>query len=167
MKSKIKADVDTLTNVTPFTGVWIEIIGYWNSIYKGFFVTPFAGVWIEIDLTIATNLTAEVTPFAGVWIEIYMHFAYADSQDGHSLRGSVDWNILPHSIKKIYSYGHLKLQERVKEIPEQDLILTLVYSLTLWGYLNYYQGFVAKFLKYYLLKIDISINSYFFKFKTN
>ena len=33
-------------------------------------VTPFAGVWIEILKEIVMNVYREVTPFAGVWIEI-------------------------------------------------------------------------------------------------
>ena len=39
-------------NVTPFTGVWIEI-QYPTAPPDSRFVTPFTGVWIEISL--ATN----------------------------------------------------------------------------------------------------------------
>ena len=33
-------------------------------------VTPFAGVWIEIIIESREQEEARVTPFAGVWIEI-------------------------------------------------------------------------------------------------
>ena len=33
-------------------------------------VTPFTGVWIEILLDLKSNIMARVTPFTGVWIEI-------------------------------------------------------------------------------------------------
>ena len=33
-------------------------------------VTPFVGVWIEILTNVGTFSTAPVTPFVGVWIEI-------------------------------------------------------------------------------------------------
>ncbi len=33
-------------------------------------VTPFAGVWIEILLDMLKDKDIKVTPFAGVWIEI-------------------------------------------------------------------------------------------------
>ena len=55
--------------VTPFVGVWIEIISIaWIGDPSP--VTPFVGVWIEIVLceTILSGL--HVTPFVGVWIEI-------------------------------------------------------------------------------------------------
>ncbi len=35
-------------------------------------VTPFTGVWIEmIRLTAVASLVPRVTPFTGVWIEIF------------------------------------------------------------------------------------------------
>ncbi len=78
--------------VTPFAGVWIEILPV-RFLYSGYFVTPFAGVWIEIGfkyknktITVLSLPSREcglksrkedesdqdvsVTPFAGVWIEI-------------------------------------------------------------------------------------------------
>ena len=33
-------------------------------------VTPFTGVWIEIIRAAIQNLRYDVTPFTGVWIEI-------------------------------------------------------------------------------------------------
>ena len=79
--------------VTPFTGVWIEILGAGVMALTpcsshpsrvcglksgarvpgevGLVVTPFTGVWIEISRTWrvpGSGLT--VTPFTGVWIEI-------------------------------------------------------------------------------------------------
>ena len=78
--------------VTPFVGVWIEIVI--SQVYSGRFVslpswecglksvfrglccifsgvTPFVGVWIEITANVEIMDTAFVTPFVGVWIEIF------------------------------------------------------------------------------------------------
>ena len=55
--------------VTPFAGVWIEIVDK-SAIKAICFVTPFAGVWIEILISKYFARSAKVTPFAGVWIEI-------------------------------------------------------------------------------------------------
>ena len=78
-------------------------------------VTPFAGVWIEMIVPVSSLKTSichslrgsvdwnntyhvinqfnYVTPFAGVWIEIlWIEEAYEIMDEGHSLRGSVDWN---------------------------------------------------------------------------
>ena len=55
--------------VTPFAGVWIEIVSR-NRIPDGRKVTPFAGVWIEISSARTFYARCPVTPFAGVWIEI-------------------------------------------------------------------------------------------------
>ena len=38
------------------------------------YVTPFAGVWIEILAPRRVKLRSSVTPFAGVWIEIMLLF---------------------------------------------------------------------------------------------
>ena len=35
-------------------------------------VTPYAGVWIEILSKRSVILTSNVTPYAGVWIEIFV-----------------------------------------------------------------------------------------------
>ena len=40
----------TLHHVTPFAGVWIEMIKHRNDTRENT-VTPFAGVWIEIKIT--------------------------------------------------------------------------------------------------------------------
>ena len=79
------------TNVTPFVGVWIEIIMKldtaeavvslpswecglkWNGdtrISLEVLVTPFVGVWIEISMGTTSDAALKVTPFVGVWIEI-------------------------------------------------------------------------------------------------
>ena len=58
--------------VTPFAGVWIEILAN-GSQNKEKGVTPFAGVWIEISSKQNNTGRCEVTPFAGVWIEIKGH----------------------------------------------------------------------------------------------
>ena len=41
-----------------------------------------------------------VTPFAGVWIEIIQNICLVCIIPGHSLRGSVDWNISPYAWSK-------------------------------------------------------------------
>ena len=97
--------------VTPFAGVWIEIISDWENnknkpslpsrecglkfvnLYCHLFptlVTPFAGVWIEIEDIEKMVKTTLVTPFAGVWIEITSLSHFVIGRSGHSLRGSVD-----------------------------------------------------------------------------
>ena len=53
-------------------------------------VTPFAGVWIEIILKCKDDSLYTVTPFAGVWIEIVASLEQNIGGVGHSLRGSVD-----------------------------------------------------------------------------
>ena len=97
--------------VTPFAGVWIEIV-LRASGTAHIVVTPFAGVWIEISQYTKADITFSVTPFAGVWIEIHyhpgqykIHFTSLPSREcglkstyqawhgddtSHSLRGSVD-----------------------------------------------------------------------------
>ncbi len=75
--------------VTPFAGVWIEIE---KVIYRkcASFVTPFAGVWIEIPPSVLTSIIFSVTPFAGVWIEILACLGLIIRLFCHSLCGSVD-----------------------------------------------------------------------------
>ena len=58
-----------LETVTPFAGVWIEIVAL-PPVHRGICVTPFAGVWIEIIIDPDSDSFSIVTPFAGVWIEI-------------------------------------------------------------------------------------------------
>ena len=53
-------------------------------------VTPYAGVWIEIIFILQIKLYDIVTPYAGVWIEIYHKQKDNVLMPGHSLRGSVD-----------------------------------------------------------------------------
>ena len=56
-------------SVTPFAGVWIEMLeGSGFDLTQ--MVTPFAGVWIEIFYVTSYSQFISVTPFAGVWIEI-------------------------------------------------------------------------------------------------
>ena len=76
--------------VTPFAGVWIEIVDAKVEKATEPLVTPFAGVWIEIVHGIYYILRCPVTPFAGVWIEIAYLPYLLDSWHCHSLRGSVD-----------------------------------------------------------------------------
>ena len=106
--------------VTPYAGVWIEISESfekvqcclrhslrgsvdWNDVYGGWkpnpYVTPYAGVWIEIFFTSLWNNAEGVTPYAGVWIEILTHICLYQWARCHSLRGSVDWNLIRTSHK--------------------------------------------------------------------
>ena len=75
--------------VTPFAGVWIEIIKLSRNSLQ-IYVTPFAGVWIEIPLSDVNWSRIAVTPFAGVWIEIEFVKEHEVIGNSHSLRGSVD-----------------------------------------------------------------------------
>ena len=74
--------------VTPFAGVWVEII-LSPLIEAELSVTPFAGVWVEIRRAARrASGRGSVTPFAGVWVEIPI----ADNLTeylGHTLRGCV------------------------------------------------------------------------------
>ena len=78
-------------------------------------VTPYVGVWIEtegldgLDALIASLLMWEcglkrlllshrlfrtlVTPYVGVWIETTRYLSHPSGRNGHSLCGSVDWNL--------------------------------------------------------------------------
>ena len=58
--------------VTPYAGVWIEILTD-TTLKSDAIVTPYAGVWIEIVFTMIQALDTSVTPYAGVWIEITNH----------------------------------------------------------------------------------------------
>ena len=53
-------------------------------------VTPFVGVWIEIISKSSISISKSVTPFVGVWIEISHVAGLWSMIFGHSLRGSVD-----------------------------------------------------------------------------
>ena len=57
------------SSVTPFAGVWIEML-LMHRRESPLIVTPFAGVWIEILRGGRALPYQPVTPFAGVWIEI-------------------------------------------------------------------------------------------------
>ncbi len=53
-------------------------------------VTPFTGVWIEILPAGTTCTVPRVTPFTGVWIEI-LRLHHRDRTDArHTLHGCVD-----------------------------------------------------------------------------
>ena len=76
-------------SVTPFTGVWIEIVEYIFRlvIHR---VTPFTGVWIEIRKYEQTRKRKAVTPFTGVWIEIPVGAVMVGVGPSHTLHGCVD-----------------------------------------------------------------------------
>ena len=69
MKFIRSAAAQETSDVTPFTGVWIEIADSRIDPPHGS-VTPFTGVWIEIGISGGISWLVEVTPFTGVWIEI-------------------------------------------------------------------------------------------------
>jgi len=48
-------------------------------------VTPFMGVWIEIVQEVVQNLLCNVTPFMGVWIEIMLAACNPRPQKSHPL----------------------------------------------------------------------------------
>ena len=88
----------------------------WRTIPMRWSVTPFTGVWIEIIFNLQLyHWHEKVTPFTGVWIEIYfppnfrrwIYWSLPSRECGlkffhhnqpyipalrHSLHGSVDWN---------------------------------------------------------------------------
>ena len=72
MKCNTTVICRALGDVTPFTGVWIEILQAENW-FAGNNVTPFTGVWIEIGLMGIVLVAVMVTPFTGVWIEIVLN----------------------------------------------------------------------------------------------
>ena len=75
--------------VTPFVGVWIEILNFTKTV-PAETVTPFVGVWIEIVGSDHASAERLVTPFVGVWIEISKFGTMELHLWSHSLRGSVD-----------------------------------------------------------------------------
>ena len=72
LKSKEYDTLQYSNSVTPFAGVWIEILEV-SCDNRYTVVTPFAGVWIEIVQTAGFDHPPAVTPFAGVWIEMRYH----------------------------------------------------------------------------------------------
>ena len=63
-----------------------------ENLRKDIGVTPFLGVWIEILYKTLRLWSFLVTPFLGVWIEILQIQSHVLSYNRHSLLGSVDWN---------------------------------------------------------------------------
>ena len=78
-----------MQDVTPFTGVWIEMLTYRRALSR-LPVTPFTGVWIEIPQSMYTAPHPHVTPFTGVWIEISRLGEYLGRGLCHTLHGCVD-----------------------------------------------------------------------------
>ena len=61
LKSNIAKTVLSVDDVTPFVGVWIEIIiGAGSSAHRS--VTPFVGVWIEIPFLSGTSIHVKSLP---------------------------------------------------------------------------------------------------------
>ena len=101
--------------VTPFVGVWIEIIIYCKNhkVKKGHSlrgsvdwnyrvpdritedrVTPFVGVWIEINKSADWQIGKQSLPSWECGLKLN-HTKLPYSTTCHSLRGSVDWNSSP------------------------------------------------------------------------
>ena len=53
-------------------------------------VTPFTGVWIEILIRPVSSPPKTVTPFTGVWIEIIIMLKLFRFLKSHTLHGCVD-----------------------------------------------------------------------------
>ena len=49
---------------------YVNIVHHVEKVLCNIAVTPFVGVWIEIIITLELFLSLIVTPFVGVWIEI-------------------------------------------------------------------------------------------------
>ena len=83
-------DIRKVKEVTPFTGVWIEI----DKDYQNFKLSGASLPLRECGLKSRTRrflcLLQIVTPFTGVWIEISTFPGSLNSTSGHSLYGSVD-----------------------------------------------------------------------------
>ena len=93
-------------HVTPFAGVWIEILPP-SAVITVLFVTPFAGVWIEICVILNDYTWPDVTPFAGVWIEIqrtaacssgYVSLPLRECGLKYQIRGGRERAYLGHSL---------------------------------------------------------------------
>ena len=69
--------------------MWIEIFQS-NHHQIRLAVTPFTGVWIEIIAERLINAFDDVTPFTGVWIEIDVRMHIDLLNKGHTLHGCVD-----------------------------------------------------------------------------
>ena len=89
MKSGLSRFIFGRAVVTPFAGVWIEILAQQDMIALRA-VTPFAGVWIEMIWPSSSLAAVIVTPFAGVWIEMASNLCGTGKSVGHPLRGGVD-----------------------------------------------------------------------------
>ena len=89
--------------VTPYAGVWIEIMSN-RVLCSVSSVTPYAGVWIEISKNKPWYFIFTVTPYAGVWIEIKTGAYIEDGRERHSLRGSVDWNMM-HALVALMTWS--------------------------------------------------------------
>ena len=59
-------------------------------------------MWIEIDLRLIDVKTSTVTSYAEVWIEISDKIREELTEDGHLLRGGVDWNSRMNRHLKLY-----------------------------------------------------------------
>ena len=107
--------IATNNRVTPYAGVWIEIIYAVGMTYSCVTSLPTRECGLKSLSYVPTCTSWQVTPYAGVWIEIsWSRNALSNSRSlptrecglkyklpwrdkrniSHSLRGSVDWNCL-------------------------------------------------------------------------
>ena len=130
MKFYILKITHILSMVTPYAGVWIEILTVTKK-NVNIYVTPYAGVWIEIlGMKVYDSLrqslpTREcglkfiktsnsrrnilVTPYAGVWIEIQFIIRYTISNDVTPYAGV--WIEILGYISKIFENRSLPTRE--------------------------------------------------------
>ena len=76
------------TVVTPYAGVWIEILQH-ICLFQQRIVTPYAGVWIEIDVEKPREEAVLSLPTRECGLKSITHITQPLFHR-HSLRGSVD-----------------------------------------------------------------------------
>ena len=82
--------LQVLLFVTPFAGVWIEILVR-SFISSPIFVTPFAGVWIEIEAYRDKLVCCyKSLPSRECGLKLRFMVSLVIPASRHSLRGSVD-----------------------------------------------------------------------------
>ena len=111
LKFIVSDNSDSVPDVAPFTGAWIEIRVFRQfGVYTD--VAPFTGAWIEISEFKSDSKSKEslpsrgrglksgrptlwprapcVAPFTGAWIEIKKYGLMKKTMSGRSLHGGVD-----------------------------------------------------------------------------
>ena len=76
--------------VTPFVGVWIEILYQIHDVLAPILSLPSWECGLKSISQLHSIIATNVTPFVGVWIEIHPLQEIIKNCTCHSLRGSVD-----------------------------------------------------------------------------